>query len=82
MSPRAAVTLLIGAEPKSPAKKRVTNTEGAFSLTAVAMEKRARQKTAGRILTLRPQISEIGAQMMGPTIKPTLVDTKLAFVLC
>jgi hypothetical protein len=65
--------LLIGAEPKKPAKKRVANTEVAFLLVAVPIEKRARQKTAGRMLALRPQISETGAQMIGPKTKPRLI---------
>jgi hypothetical protein len=65
MSPKAAVTLLIGAEPKKPAQKRVMNTEAVFLLRAVPMESMARQKTAGRMLTLRPQISETGAQLDG-----------------
>lgn len=67
------MTLLIGAEPKKPAKKRVTNTEAAFVLTPVPMENSAKQKTAGSMLTLRPQISERGAQMIGPKTKPRLV---------
>lgn len=66
------MTLLIGAEPKKPAKNRVTKIEDAFLLAPVPIEKRARQKTAGRILTLRPQISETGAQMIGPKTNPSL----------
>jgi hypothetical protein len=72
MSPRAAVTLLIGADPKKPVKNRVTNTDAAFVLREVPIAKSAWQKTAGRILTRRPQISDMGAQMMGPKMKPTL----------
>lgn len=68
------MTLLIGAEPKKPAKKRVTNTDAAFVLTPVPMENNARQKTAGSMLILRPQISERGAQMIGPKTKPSLVS--------
>jgi hypothetical protein len=72
MSPKAAVTLLIGADPKNPAKKRVTKIEDASLLTPVAIQKRAWQNTGGRILTLRPHISDMGAQIMGPSIKPSL----------
>lgn len=73
ISPSAAVTLLIGADPKNPAKKRVTNTEAAFVLTPVPMENNARQKTAGSMLILLPKISERGTQMIGPKTKPRLV---------
>ena len=66
------MTFVIGAEPKNPAKKRVANTDAAFLLVAVQIEKRARQNIAGRMLTLRPQTSEIGAQIMGPKTKPRL----------
>jgi hypothetical protein len=66
------MTLLMGAEPKKPAKKRVQYTEAAFVLLAVPIARRAWQKTGGRMLTLRPQISETGAQMIGPKTKPTL----------
>ena len=72
MSPRAAETLLTGADPKMPPKKRVINTDAAFLLVAVPIEKRPRQNTAGSKLHLRPQISEIGAQHSGPRAKPTL----------
>ena len=72
MSPRAAETLLTGADPKMPPKKRVINTDAAFLLVAVPIEKRPRQNTAGSKLHLRPHISEIGAQHSGPRAKPTL----------
>lgn len=62
----------MGAEPKNPAKKRVQYTEAAFVLLAVPMARSAWQKTGGRMLTLRPQISETGAQTIGPKMKPTL----------
>jgi hypothetical protein len=72
MSPKATVALLIGADPKSPAKNRVMKIDPAFSLLAVPTDMTAWQNTAGKMLSLRPQISEIGAQKTGPIIKPTL----------
>ena len=66
------MTLLIGADPKKPVKNRVTNTDAAFVLREVPIANSAWQKTAGRILTRRPQISDMGAQIMGPKMKPTL----------
>ena len=35
------MTFVIEAEPKNPAKKRVANTDAAFLLVAVPIEKRA-----------------------------------------
>ena len=66
----------MGAEPKNPAKKRVRKTDAAFLLSAVPIENIAWQNTGGRMLTRRPQISEIGAQRMGPRTKPRLVQDR------
>ncbi|KAF7594569.1 hypothetical protein BBP40_008836 [Aspergillus hancockii] len=56
-----------------PAKKRVIKTDAAFLPSAVPIETRACHNTAGKMLTLRPQISEIGSQMTGPVTKPSLL---------
>jgi hypothetical protein len=72
MSPKAAETLLTGAEPKSPAKNRVMKTDWAFLLVAVPMEKSPRQKTAGNMESLLPQSSDTGAQHKGPKANPRL----------
>lgn len=69
-SPKAAETLLIGADPKRPPRKRVMKIASAFRLTAVAMLKTPMMKTAGKIDTLRPYNSLIGAQRSGPNAKP------------
>jgi hypothetical protein len=66
------MTLLVGADPKKPAKNLVINTEAALVLLEVPRAKSTWIKTAGSILTLRPQISEMGAQMTGPNIYPAL----------
>lgn len=73
-----ATELLIEAEPKTPAKKRATNTEAAFVPLAIAIEKIPRQNIPGRMPYLRPQTSETGAQKMGPKPNPKLVIIELA----
>lgn len=75
MSPRAAETLLMDAEPNTPAKKRVMNMDWAFLLVAVPMEKMASPNIAGSIDHLLPQISEMGAQHKGPNANPSLQNT-------
>jgi hypothetical protein len=65
--------MVTGAEPKIPAKKRVTKMLAAFLLTAVPILKRPRTKTAGRMDHLRPYTSLIGAQISGPNENPVTV---------
>jgi hypothetical protein len=72
MSPRAAATLLTGAEPNIPPNSRVMRMAAAFLLHAVAMENTPRKNIAGRIPHRRPQISAIGAQQSGPNANPRL----------
>ena len=79
MSPSAADTLLTGADPNTPAKKRVMNAAAAVSLVAVPIEKRPRQNIAGKRLHRRPQTSETGAHKRGPNSKPMLRNVKSNF---
>lgn len=72
----AADTLLMGADPKTPPKKRVMKMAAAFLLVAVPMLKRPRMKTAGSIEILRPYTSLMGAQIKGPNAKPVMVIFK------
>jgi hypothetical protein len=70
MSPNAAVTLLTGADPKNPAKKRVTSNAVAVLLVADPILKSARPIRGVNRLTRRPQISLTGAHTQGPKMKP------------
>jgi hypothetical protein len=72
MSPSAADTLATGALPNTPEKNLVINTDCAFLLTAVAMEKIPKTNIAGNIDIRRPHISDTGAQQIGPNAKPRL----------
>lgn len=70
MSPRAAGTLLIGAEANMPPINRVTSKLVMFLLVALPMLKRPYTKTAGSMAHLRPYVSLMGAQNMGPKAQP------------
>ena len=74
MSPNAADTLLMGADPKRPPRKRVMKILAGFLLTAVPMLKRPKIKTGGSIDHLRPYTSLIGAQSNGPNAKPVQIS--------
>ena len=71
-SPSAAATFETGPEPNKPPKNLVMKKDCALWEAAVPIEKRPRQKTAGRRDNRLPHISEIGAQMLGPNANPML----------
>lgn len=75
ISPRAAVTLLTGAEPKTPLMKRVMNKVAAFLLAPVPIANIPEQNSAGRRLQRLPQTSETGAHISGPKAKPSLAQS-------
>lgn len=50
----AAATLLTGADPKTPPKKRVIMIAAGVLEVAVPIENRAKQNMAGSMLTFRP----------------------------
>jgi hypothetical protein len=86
ISPNAAATLLTGADPNNPAKKRVMNIVSAFLATAVAIENSPKTNIAGNIDNLRPHISDIGAQHKGPNANPMLlkgmISSSFARICC
>lgn len=63
--------MLTGADPNSPAKKRVMKIAAAVFEVAVPMEKTPRQNIGGSKLHLLPQTSLTGAQRSGPKANPS-----------
>jgi hypothetical protein len=80
MSSSAAETLLTGALPKAPPKKRVMNIAAGVLLVAVPMLNSMRAYIAGRMLHFRPKSSLTGAHMRGPTANPTMYSDTLRTV--
>jgi len=75
ISPRAADTLLTGADPNTPPKNRVMKIAAAFLLVAVPIDAIPRKNMAGSIPHLLPQISDTGAQHSGPRANPALHES-------
>lgn len=80
ISPKAAETLLTGADPKIPPKNRVMNNDAGDWLVAVPILNNARTYIAGKMLHLRPKSSLIGAHNNGPMAKPRMKSDTVSTV--